>query len=171
MQISPLQLKQYFLTKVMVDQRDKTVSPPTFGPIDLEKVNFNVNLEHGFAADEEKDPRHFLLRLSMVLDEKREATIPYDISLELIGFFEVAENIAKDKRAGLVVANGAAILYTAAREIIVSLTGRFSRGSIMVPGVNFVDDANKLESQQDLSPANARTLDKSVDMGVQHGQT
>lgn len=147
MQISPLQLTQHFFTKVAIDQRDKTLVEPTFKPFALDKVKMDVQLESGTAEDEKEEPKHFMIRLGITLDKERQHDIPYDISIELVGFFEVSKSMPIEKRAELVLANGASILYSAARESILSITSRFMKGHITMPTVNFIDDAMKLAEQ------------------------
>jgi preprotein translocase subunit SecB len=147
MQISPIQLTQHFFTKIAVDQRDKTLAEPTFKPYALDKVKMDVQLESGTAEDEKEEPKHFMIRLGITLDKERQHDIPYDISIELVGFFEVSDSMPAEKRAGLVLANGASILYSAARESILSMTSRFMKGHITMPTVNFIDDVMKLAEQ------------------------
>jgi len=158
MQVSPLQLKQHFITKVSIDQRDKRIAAPIFGPCEISDIPVTLNIEHGMAVDESQDPRNFMIRLGMIFDGEKKTAVPYDICIELVGFFEVASTIEKGKRAPLVLANGAAILYNAARECIALLTSRFAKGFVTLPSVNFIDDANQLEKQ---IKASARSGEKA----------
>ena len=97
----------------------------------------------------------------MELDKEKKSELPYDIEFELLGFFEVSKKVEKERRAALVLANGASILYSAAREVIVTMTGRFMKGHVTMPGVNFIDDAKRLEEEIQEAAALARSQNRS----------
>lgn len=64
---------------------------------------------------------------------------PYAIDIGVIGLFNVLPTLDKNKREGLLTANGASILYGAIREMVTSMTSRFAPGPLTLPGMNFED--------------------------------
>jgi preprotein translocase subunit SecB len=67
----------------------------------------------------------------------------------MVGFMHVLETYPSDKIDLLVAVNGPALLYSSAREIIASITGRGPFPAIVLPSVNFL---RKVPTEADLSP-------------------
>jgi hypothetical protein len=66
--------------------------------------------------------------------------IPYEIRLIAFGQFTVAdEKIERPRAAQLVAVSGVSIIYSAAREYLMVLTGRGPWGAFQLPTVSFVD--------------------------------
>jgi preprotein translocase subunit SecB len=148
MKLSSLQLKQYFFTRLEVKaRRDKDEVPLaglTLHPFDFIGVTIGTDLEVGEVPAQGEDPRDFMIKLGIVLENKKGKIAPYDISVEVLGSFIVSPDIQVDKRRDFVVINGCAILYGALREIVLTMTSRFEAGGIVLPTINFVDHITSL---------------------------
>jgi len=64
----------------------------------------------------------------------------YVVSMELIGFFEVDNELSEDRIGDVVAANAPAILYSAARELILLITGRGPFPPLALPSATFIDE-------------------------------
>ena len=64
----------------------------------------------------------------------------YSITAELIGFFEVDNGLPEDRIEDIVTANGPAVLYGAARELVLLMTGRGPFPPFSLPCATFIDE-------------------------------
>jgi preprotein translocase subunit SecB len=67
-----------------------------------------------------------------------ELPIPYRVALEVIGFFSVLPDMPEAEVTNLVYMNGSALLYSAAREYLLLLTGRGPWPALQLPTTNFL---------------------------------
>ncbi|MBN9134159.1 MAG: protein-export chaperone SecB [Nitrosospira multiformis] len=145
MKLSSLQLKQYFFTRIEVRERpDNGVDHSLSAEFDTNSFDFvgvtiGTNLEVGEVREQQDDPRDFVIRLGIKIENKKGKPAPYDICVEAIGNFTVSEDVPIDRRRDLVVFNGCSILYSAMREIVLIMTSRCAKGGVVLPTVNFVE--------------------------------
>ncbi len=143
--LSSLQLKQYFFTRAIVNARTEEddhrfQSEPQGTPsFDFIGVNIVSAVEVGEVAEQEFNPHDFVIKLSITIENKNGKVAPYDISIEAIGYFAVSDDVDIEKRRNLVVFNGCSVLYSAIREMVLTITSRCTRGSLILPTVNFVE--------------------------------
>lgn len=64
-----------------------------------------------------------------------DAPIPYDISLRIVGIFRTTDVLEEDKKAGFAIPAGVSILFSAAREFVLSITSRHPYGAFALPVV------------------------------------
>src|SRR5439155_22261424 len=67
------------------------------------------------------------------------SNVPYFFSLELVGFFEVAEAVPDDRIDRLVKTNGPSMLYGIAREVVRDITSRGPYLGVLLPSVSFYE--------------------------------
>jgi preprotein translocase subunit SecB len=133
MNTAPLQLKHYFIEHFQITahkefNRNKT--PKMISDKLKSDVKFLAN---------SKNSKLWQVRLNILFKPDDIDNFPYDFNLSLVGFFEVDD----PKRKDIVYINAPAMLYSAAREIIVTITGRGPWGSVILPSVNFIPRAPK----------------------------
>lgn len=83
-----------------------------------------------------KDPSKFRVMLQIISDEEKEET-PYTFDLQLVGFFSVHDVKPFIGMDVWVYRNAVMILYSTAREVIASLTGRGPFPALILPTLNF----------------------------------
>jgi len=130
-----LQLDKYFFTRLIVEAH-----PPKNGESNTMQgghasSKISLELHH---PDGEK--QHFQLTLAIIIEPlHQDEPIPYTAEIETVGFFAVPdlqkEQFDIDK---LVKITGGAILYSAAREQILSITARGPFPPMQLPTINLV---------------------------------
>lgn len=137
---SPLQLKHYhFLSLALHANEDfdpATIAGaegpyPSFEGIQLEP---EVSL---FSNDEDGDCGPYLLRLEMAFMPDENKPFPYGFHLTIEGVFSIEDSSGLDDCKKTVVINGASVLYTAAREQLLTLSSRHVYGPMLLPTLNF----------------------------------
>jgi preprotein translocase subunit SecB len=139
MQPSPLDLVYYHLTEINVtpdkdfdSQESKSLYP------DFEDADFSAQVRLA-APVGETDPYEFMLKLQLTGQAKEGRHFPYRFSISTEGVIRYTGDKLIDERKELVAINGAAMLYGALREQLLSITSRFQNGPMMLPTVNFLD--------------------------------
>jgi len=129
----PLRLKHYFFPEISV------TANANFHYEDFKNgVEFTVQTKVALAASEKK-PDVYQLALELKLEALDERPLPYDVSLSVVGFFAVDNGVDPGRRDELVRINGASMLYSAAREFLLTVTGRGPWQPLMLPTVSFVE--------------------------------
>ena len=134
---TPLQLEDYFFNKILIQ------SNPEFSK--EEELEGGEGSEGGFRAkvnletlQNNQDETKFQLNLKIGgFEGVNGQQPPYDIELEVVGLFTVSASYPEEKVLKLVQINGASILYSAAREFVLMITGRGQWGSFTIPTTNF----------------------------------
>ena len=150
MKPSPIQLLQLTFKRVHVeiDPEHAPAEPPN--PLTAVFVFDGVSLttEVGLAEVDmahERGPM-YLVSLQLLIDNKAGATepdrkfSPYRIDIETAGIILLPRGAEKlGAPHDLVLVNGAALLWSAIREQLLSLTSRMPAGPVMLPTVHFHD--------------------------------
>ncbi len=104
-----------------------------------------VEVKSEFAEAEGNPLQH---RIVMTIIGKKENN-PLPFKLCLHGYFSLSEEFAKNKNArDILCVNGGSILYTAARELLLTITSRGPFGPIFLPTVRLLgknDDIKAIE--------------------------
>jgi preprotein translocase subunit SecB len=137
MKPSPLQLKTYFLTELTV--KAIPVDPPATTPPAPGTMSFSTKVHHG---QNKTNPRDWRVGLRISCQPDGKGHCPYLVDMELLGFFEVAPSVKEELIRPLVMANAPALLYGAARELVLLVTGRAPYGPFMLPAATFIDEAS-----------------------------
>ena len=127
----PLQLETYYFTKVAVS------ADPCYEPKDGSSPAITIDTKVGIGQHND-DPSRWMVTLGVHAKSPDEKPIPYNVDLEVVGFFRVVPEVERGKVPLLVQANGAAILYSAAREFLLTITGRGPWPPIALPTTNFL---------------------------------
>lgn len=110
---------------------------------DAEQFDFNgvligekINV-YPFSKDDANSV--YVVMLNILIENKEGKTAPYDIDVCVAGHFSVHKNVTKERVVNLVTVNGCSILYSAIRELVMTLTIRSINGMLTLPTVNFLD--------------------------------
>src|SRR6266851_4996574 len=145
MQSSPLQLEDYMLK----DLRFAIVPPLTNlePPVAFDLLRVEVDAE---TQKRENDPLRWRCQLSIRSRDEDEGNFPFTFRLVYIGFFRVVKDYPAERIEQMVRTNAPALLYSAAREAIMFLTGRGRLPALLLPSVTFLEPPKA-------QPAKART--------------
>lgn len=139
----PMQLEAHFFTKVEVEAN------PSYKP-GAEELPVGIQTEVELAQHKD-EPRRWQVVLNL-RTEPPDGKIPYKINLQAIGFFLVGEEVDEKKVPFLVRANGAAILYSSAREFLLLITGRGPWDAFYLPTTNFLEPPKPKENEKQNDP-------------------
>lgn len=124
---APLQLKQYFFPHVEI-----TADPqykPTKKPI---KPFFDVKTH----VDKDSKNELYQVVLEITVEaENDKVLIPYSIHLIAVGLFHVHSDFPEPEK--LLSITGASIIYSAAREFIITITARGPWPKFILPTISF----------------------------------
>lgn len=98
-----------------------------------------------FLVSEENDSPLFAIRLRITIANESGKLAPYDLDVDVAGFFKVSSSIPKDQREEFVTVNGCAVLYSAIRDQVMTISARGHHGVMILPTVNFLDKIKKKE--------------------------
>ena len=136
MQASKLQLENYFVDEVSFRLKDavlkKQNAESNLTPQDLE-----IEVRLGESKNEE---RKRFCQIEIKPKEKRAKRFAYDFRIVLVGFFELSAECSDEDAAVLINNTAPSMLYTAAREYLLTMTGRTRYLPILLPTVLFVPE-------------------------------
>jgi preprotein translocase subunit SecB len=155
MQPSPLQLSDLFF--VHSDVRPRIAPIVTTPPGTRERFKFSetvmtTTVEHAVAPDDEDVPfTNVLVTLQLILSDEGAAPSPYIVDVKCVGYFTISKKAFPDeiKRIDVAVVNAASLLYGTIREHLTVLTTRMWYGELLLPAVNFLQNAPSLTAKAD----------------------
>jgi preprotein translocase subunit SecB len=159
MKLSPLKLTSYFCSDISFSANSDF--DPT-KPVELKLTEFSCNNKVEPVKDAE---RQYQVELSVKHQISKKSNSPCSYSVEIIGFFEIAEAFPAEKREQAVRVNAPSVLYGIAREIVRSITTHGPFNAVIVPTVSFIDEAISKGSRPSL-PVGEPKEAKSIEMGT-----
>lgn len=131
---SPLQLDRYFLKglKFQLKEGYDRIGPlfRKFDPPDLE-----IGVVSAENVDDDLSRWRFEICLQLPCGPDDD--FPYSIATTLVGYFKVDETYPAESAERLARVNGPAVLYSCAREIVATVTGRCPYPKLIIPSVTF----------------------------------
>jgi preprotein translocase subunit SecB len=127
---SPIELKEFFITKLNVDWVEGK---------EYDKPEGEISLGFDFdAASREGFPNEFKYEFRVIgIPEKGYEGIKFRAHLD--GFFSFPEDMDQKQMLLLLAINGASILYGILRGQLANITGSFPGGKITLPAVTMED--------------------------------
>lgn len=168
---SPLRLEWYFIKELRVAWQ------PEFDPSESSAVSVSDLSVEVVPSQNQEDPFKWAFEVSIALEDNTGKRFPYVFHIALAGFFEISKVYAEKNPDGaelLAIVNGPAVLYSAAREHITTLTSRGPYPEVILPTVTFLPIDEKSKSpgpRQQLKPAKAepkKTSKKTRKRAVQN---
>lgn len=132
---SPLLLDTYYLNEIAVKFHSGVKSDNKVIADDL-KVDVRE-------LQDQDNSRKWIFVLTIELPETAKPKLSCTFRIVLTGFFEVSETYDPTLADRLAKANGPAILYSAAREMLATITSRSFGYTVILPSVNFLPPASK----------------------------
>lgn len=131
MKASPLNLHDYYVTELFVS------ASKTFDIQKPVKLAFeDLSVDRQLIRREDKKDRPWQLTMRVHLAAAPEKNAPYQVTLELVGFFDVAPEYTADIET-LIKVTGGSMLFGAARQVIRSATGQGPYFPLLLPSVSF----------------------------------
>jgi preprotein translocase subunit SecB len=84
-----------------------------------------------------EEPHRWQHVLTITSQTPEERKYPYDFHITLVGYFIIADVVPPEHREAFVKVNAASILYSAARELLATVTGRGPLPAAVLPAVVF----------------------------------
>jgi preprotein translocase subunit SecB len=127
--LSPLQLKQHFFTIF-------SIRPNPGGKAQGQQI-----LEPTISFEKSPtEPNQWSLSLRIaVKTAKTDAPPLYDADIEMFGIVAIHNGFSPEKAEQLAVVNGLSLLYSATREMFLTVTARCANGAISLPILNFTE--------------------------------
>lgn len=159
MKLSPLKLISYFCTDISFSANPEYDQSKA---IELKLDDFSCN--HKVESVKGGD-RKYQVGLCVKHQIAKKSNSPCSYSVELIGFFEIAEAFPAEKREQAVRVNAPSVLYGIAREIVRSVTAHGPFNAVILPTGSFIEDAGSKDSRPSLPVAEAKDT-KPLEMGT-----
>lgn len=142
----PLRLERYFYTKIVC------LANPEFKPAE-EGQTAKIELQsHSQLMRHAEDEMRWQVVLDLKTPSMEESGSPYELDFQIVGFFQVSDDYPADKMEKLVGINGTSMLYSSARDFIMTISSRGPWPPIFLPTVTYgqpsAQDANKEPKQQ-----------------------
>lgn len=159
MQLSPLQMDELRFIHVKIEPRvvpDLTQNHEQYQPFRFGNTRFGSHIEHVCAIENEESPvTNFIVALTIQLPDGGENPPPYVVDAKCVGYFSIKKSAFPDfeRRYDIGVVNGASLLYGALRDLIATTTARSWYGQLMLPALNFQDNAPSLGGHEVVEPA------------------
>jgi preprotein translocase subunit SecB len=110
-------------------------------PIDYQPIALTVEPEVRLVRAEERLWRCDLTVKCGSPQKVKKSDLPYSLEVGFVGYFRLADSIPDEHADKLVRVNGPALLYSAAREVVLTLTSRSPGPSFLLPSVTFLTPA------------------------------
>jgi preprotein translocase subunit SecB len=136
MEPSRLRLETYHFAKISIIPRPQVDATPLGQFADISNVEIKSNVTLHQLADVEGPMKRQGLSLEVVVSPGDNDFFPYSIEMEIMGVFDT-NDLPADKRDVLLLVNGSSMLYSAMREMLLTITQRCLHGPVMLPSVSF----------------------------------
>ncbi len=135
-QSSLFQIENYFVKSMLFELRPGFDGPRRLDEqVTLPDVTINAMLQSSIGA-----PQRFRCEMNVILQDEPSGTFPYSFSVILVGTFISAVEFTEEQLNSLIKPNVSSVLYSAARELVSSITTRSTYPGFLLPVVSFVDN-------------------------------
>lgn len=128
----------------------------TFKGYKIDKMSFSLNDVDGKKRDfqiapefsksvVEHDNNTYEVILSVGIHETDDVPVPFDLFVEMTGYFELLEGLKEDFQRNLLNRNAIAIMYPFLRAAVSSITATANVTSLVLPVINLASEFEKTE--------------------------
>lgn len=137
MRPSPTRLEHYHLTEISLTPKEDYTPEFDDGLYPkFSEAEFSIGVRLG--EPESDDEQRFLVHLDLAGKPKEGGKFPYAFTISADAIVEHRSNETNmEVIRDMALVNGASMLYSALREVLMSLTCRFPNGPMMLPSANF----------------------------------
>lgn len=158
MRPSPVRLKHYQLSRLSIEPVEGFSADFTDNEPYPAFRNADFNIEVRVSESDNSSPAIFMVDLNLSAKPKDGHSFPYQFVLAAKGVVGFHGDDEPNTRRELVAVNGASMLYSALREVLLSLSFRFPNGPVLLPSANFIDLRGNLNSE----PMKVKPLQRKV---------
>lgn len=155
-------MEMYYLGISVVPQfpqnPDEVPGPGFARGFDFNGVNIGETVKLNIFSNQSNELTYGV-NLRIVVSNNEGKIAPYAIDVEASGLFVISESVPKEKHEEMAIVNGCAILYSAIREQVMTITSRCYGGLLILPTVNFLDKIKK-ENNQSMAPEHPQEIKK-----------
>jgi preprotein translocase subunit SecB len=156
---SPLLLEWYFVKELRVAWQSE-FEPNERSAISVSDLSVQVT-----PSQNEKEPLKWAFEVSIALEDKTGKRFPYIFKIVMVGYFKISNTYAETNPSGaelLAIVNGPAVLYSAAREHITTLTSRGPFPEVILPTVTFLPIEEKPKGEEQFQLEGPKTASRST---------
>lgn len=102
---------------------------------DFDGAKISSGVRHGKQGPE--DDLRWWVGVDFAVFSDEEKRCPYSVEMKAAGLFTIDESVPVEKRESFVYESGAAMVYSAIREMVATITGRSAHGPFTLPTVSF----------------------------------
>lgn len=135
MRVSPLRLEGYYVRELHVSLQEKWKIDSDY-PSVISPEDIVVTI---LARQHKEKTRERFFEVTIELQKQAIKRYPYNFKTTVVGYFEIHEQFPAEQAETMVNANAPALLYSAARELIASTTGRGLFPALTLPSVTFIE--------------------------------
>jgi preprotein translocase subunit SecB len=139
MKLAPLQLVDYYITYLTLQANPRFLKEQPCAPPE-ESLQVIPNYYANTNAPAQQGASEWIVSLEILQSIPEGANLPYSFKLEIQGIVMAAPFLEGTKLQRAIHANGPAMLFGAAREIIRAATGRGPWAAVIIPSTNFLSD-------------------------------
>jgi preprotein translocase subunit SecB len=133
MKLSRLELQNYFVTALSLTANQNLDSQK-----ERAACGSHLQVEPTLRADE-RDNRHWQVTLKATYRPGPDVNATYHFAIEIVGLFQVAQEVAEEKIQWLVETNATSVLYSTAREILRSAMAAGPYPPLLLPAASFYE--------------------------------
>jgi len=142
MHAAQLQLKHYFLSAFNYSVN------PEFDPEKNISLNFkDISVDYEVQPLNEETQHEWQVGLKVGFSPSVKGNAPYSFSGEIVGFFSVSKNAAKERASFYIETNATSVLYSTLREIVCTITAKGPYRALLLPTVCFYEKKPNLEPE------------------------
>lgn len=146
MKKSPLSIKNYFVTSLSIKPNPSGEGAKV--PLEGGGINVATKVE---TAQHVEDKRAWRVALQIDCSPTEKNLCVYIVSAQLVGFFEIDKDVPEGRIEDVIAANAPAILYSAARELVLLVTGRGPYPPLSLPSATFIDETPSAQKHSEQS--------------------
>ncbi len=150
---SPLRLERSFIKELHFTLRDDFIPPAS--PCPDPQINVNI-----MAGQRKGSPRNWAFTLTIAPAAESAHLIPFEFKIVMHGLFEVDKDFPEDRADLLAKVNAPSLLYSAAREVLMQLSGRNGYPPFILPTITFLEPEKKQEEQSHPPVGNSQKKSK-----------
>jgi len=137
------QLEDFHMTRLHLDW----VDPGPREEVNIEATNSRFDYD---VFSNREHSRYFMMKFQawfQQVDSNREK-VGYQVECEIMGIFEISEEIPEERWPGFIRLNGLSILYGILRGQLANATGSFPNGKLLIPTIMPKDIIQMVEEQE-----------------------
>jgi preprotein translocase subunit SecB len=162
MKPAPLQLLDYWASSLHMDACPD-YDPKAETQLDLESIEVQHNVKQLDTQDSDYLGSQWLVSLSIEQTPCKSANIPYTFAVTIQGVvLALPGGLAGEQTERAIKANGPAMLYGAAREMIRAATGRGPHRAVIIPSTNFLPPIQPAEAAAARTPVKRKSTKASA---------